>query len=484
MKFKSIFRPRLNINIQRSLRLRLIIAIPAVTASLTMAAGFLTLQLCRQLLEKAGIPEAAYDIMYIVMWIMALVLIAILSGILLAMGIIRPLNRLARQARNRIPGGYKPKESSDIDEISRFNSVFAQTLISLDEYISDSDILNRLPEGIISINYDGSITRANQIAANILECNPPDMIGKFYADFFSDVPGELSLCLMIKEVLQKRSSYYHKQATVRVGDKVLDLLVNLHPIQNETRAVASLLLSFRSMSEAIQMRYRIRQIDQLATIGTLSAGLAHEIRNPLGYISNLVELLQPKIASDPATSSYLDMILNGISRLNNLVEELLTYSKSSGNINRTETGLDQLLSGVIAISKNAIDNSNKVKLIEEYDPFLATINVDPEKLTQVLSNILINAYQATPDFGQVTISTELISNSSGNSLAVIGISNTGSYIPPKEIEKIFTPFFTTKSGGTGLGLPIAMQIVAAHSGSITVTSSPEEGTKFQVEIPI
>lgn len=222
------------------------------------------------------------------------------------------------------------------------------------------------------------------------------------------------------------------------------------------------------------IRDRMNRVEYLATMGAFSLGLAHEIRNPLGYLRGLAELIDEDLSSSKRTE-YVDTVIKGIDRLNSLTEELLTLARIA-QMEIVPVKVEEVLKEAIAMSA---DNFlwKKIHVHQNYDSNLQGVYGSHEKLIQVFSNILINAFEATPEGGTITISTE-----SGGASALVHIKNTGSYITPDEREKLFQPFFTKKKDGIGLGLFITKQIVSALSGTIKVESDPQTGTTFSVEL--
>lgn len=214
-----------------NLKMRIIVAVPVVIASLTIASGFLVLHFSRSIIAHAGVAERAADIMQITLWIMAFVTIAVIAGLLLGVGIVRPLNRLMEEAKNRLSSESRAfNESSEVTELDRLNNVFRQTLMSLDQYITDSYILNQLPESVISIDNRGTINKLNRLAADTFGYKPEEMIAKRYSEVLFDTSENQGLCKLIKESLDQNRSYYTQRATVRGNNKVVEVRFDLHLI--------------------------------------------------------------------------------------------------------------------------------------------------------------------------------------------------------------------------------------------------------------
>jgi signal transduction histidine kinase len=212
--------------------------------------------------------------------------------------------------------------------------------------------------------------------------------------------------------------------------------------------------------------------------------MAREIRNPLGSLHGLVELIQEDFAADDPKRAYTSRILRTIDQLNELVENLLEFSQPP----MTHVEPCDVRSPVHEACQTCrFEHSEKLVTFDEDlgdEPIV--VRSDAETLCRALLNIIRNAFQASPDGGRVRVRVRrekpLRPGEPGS--ALIDVANTGSYIEPEVREQLFTPFFTTKPDGTGLGLPIAHQVVTAHSGQIEVTSEPDAETTFTVRLPI
>lgn len=230
-----------------NLRMRIIVAAPVIIASLTIASGFITLHFARRLIAHAGIEERASDIMKITIWIMILVAVGVISGLLLGLGIARPLNRMMAEAKNKLSaesGAFS--EPSEVSELNRLDAVFKQTLMALERYITDSYILNQLPEGVISIDRQGIINKLNQLAADTFGYKPEELIGKRYSEVLFDTTPNQGLCMLVAESLDQNRSYYAQRATVRGNNnKVADVLFDLHLIPEKEKEISKLLIILR-----------------------------------------------------------------------------------------------------------------------------------------------------------------------------------------------------------------------------------------------
>jgi signal transduction histidine kinase len=245
-----------------------------------------------------------------------------------------------------------------------------------------------------------------------------------------------------------------------------------------SREVVGVMIEFKDLSQMRAIQARLQQADQLMALGTVTAGVAHEIRNPLASLRGLAELLGRDIARDDSRRRYLDAMLESIDRLNRLIEDLLLFSSPRAAEN-DDLEVRETVAETVALQRIAL-GARQVE-VRHLDDAAHALGVrgSRERLMQALTNIVQNATQATPDGGVVTVRAE-----ERDGRAVVSVHNTGSYIPPHVKRQLFVPFFTTKPSGTGLGLAIARQIVTSMEGRLEVDSEPEGGTTFTVDLPL
>lgn len=239
-------------------------------------------------------------------------------------------------------------------------------------------------------------------------------------------------------------------------------------------------------SDAIQ---RLKERDRLAALGQMAAGLAHEIRNPLGAIRGAAEYIAES-SEDSPDSEFLDIIIEEVDRLNRVVTDFLDYSRPL-KIQLEPCDLNRLVTQVAnMLSAQALLGGVHFQL--ELSPQLPMVSADMEKLKQVLLNLLQNALQAMPQGGEVVLKTagvhhvswpELVPGETPLEWVQVEVSDHGVGIPPEELEKLFIPFFTTKAGGTGLGLAISQRLVQSHGGELEASSVMGQGSTFTLRLP-
>ena len=291
----------------------------------------------------------------------------------------------------------------------------------------------------------------------------------------------LVLLRFVKRPIQKMAV---KMAQVEAGD----LSVRL-----ETRfddEIGRLVTSFNSMvvnlekakRELEQFHYRqMERADRLASVGEMSTGVAHEIKNPLAGISSAISVLADELPEEDPRREIIRQVLEQIARLDKTATDLLSFGRPS----RPEfswVDINALVKKTLFFVSQHPEARN-IHRIKELTRDLPAVWVDEKQIQQVLFNIIINAIQAMNAEGTLKIETDAVSRSEGDFVRVM-VTDTGKGIPPEELDRIFTPFHTTKTQGTGLGLPISRQLLEQHGGSIKVDSRPGEGSTFTIELPV
>jgi signal transduction histidine kinase len=285
----------------------------------------------------------------------------------------------------------------------------------------------------------------------------------------------------VRQPLQTMST---KMAQVEEGD----LTVRLEPQSNDE--VSSLMVSFNSMVDRLSMAndelqdYHYQQMeraDRLASVGEMSAGIAHEIKNPLAGIKGAITVLADDFPEEDPRREVVDKVLEQISRLDTAATDLLFFGRpGKPTLDYVDTN-DLLKKTMFFVSQHP--EAKNVHQTKEFTRNLPPVWVDGKQLQQVFFNIIINAIQAMQEGGTLLLQTDLIGEHGKPSVRVL-IGDSGPGIKPEDLERIFTPFFTTKTQGTGLGLAICRQLVEQQGGSIKISSRVNEGTRVVIDLPV
>lgn len=233
----------------------------------------------------------------------------------------------------------------------------------------------------------------------------------------------------------------------------------------------------REKTEALQKaQSEIVQSEKLAALGYLSAGMAHEIRNPLNSISLFIHLMRQNTV-DPEQLDYLGKILKEIDRIDSIIRKLLDASRRTRTITN-DVQIDRVIDNALDVFQPQIE-AGKILVDRRYRKELPHIKADPAELEQIFTNLFLNALDEMPDGGHLEIEI-----GAENGKVVVMVGDSGNGIPSDALPNIFDPFFTTKSRGTGMGLPVVQRIARIYGGSITVEKTSPEGTVFRLEFPI
>ena len=351
-------------------------------------------------------------------------------------------------------------------------SLESERTAAADLYTLHEDIVRGLTSGLITVDARGTVLTLNQAAREILMVPAGAAPGRPLAALATPMAEAL-------DALDPRESARRIEVdhTLESG-RTLHLGITVSPLVDHTDRVHGRIINFQDLSEMREMELQVKQAERLATIGTIAAGVAHELRNPLASISGSIELLRSG-AEDPADSAALmDIVTREVGRLDSLISELLEYTNPRPR-QAVRFDLVELIRETLRVfSQDKKVEGVSVELETRDQPIHVT--ADPAKLRQVLWNLLRNAVEAARAGGG-TVAVEL---SRSQEQALIDISDDGPGIAGDAVARIFEPFYTTRSGGTGLGLAIVRNIVSDHGGDIDVETEVGRGSRFSVSLPL
>jgi len=232
----------------------------------------------------------------------------------------------------------------------------------------------------------------------------------------------------------------------------------------------------RRAEERLKLEEKLRRAEQLSAIGEMTAGVSHEIRNPLGIIKSSAQLMKKKMARLDPSSSIPDIIVEESTRLDRIIRDFLDFAKPK-TADLHPCAIEEVIDKNLVFLAAQVEENN-VRIVKDFQNHLPEILGDPAMLYQAFLNIMLNAFQAMDDDGTITIATR----SDGDRVHV-SFTDTGEGIDEDILKKIWTPFFTTKETGTGLGLGIIKNIVEAHRGTIEISSATPQGTRVEIILP-
>jgi signal transduction histidine kinase len=338
-----------------------------------------------------------------------------------------------------------------------------------------------IQEDVMIIGRDYRIQDMNDSMLKRLGLDFEDVIGRFCYEIThhqqSPCSGDQHPCPLVAALRHRKPS---KVTHVHLDSdsKEIYYSISCYPIFNGEDVVGAIELS-RDITGDIRMQRIMAQQDKLASIGRLSAGVAHEINNPLTTILTTAMLIQEDLAPDDPTYEELETITKETLRCRKIVTSLLEFARQKKPAKRINDLNDAIGESLLLTQKQAAFNDVQVesRLASDLPPF----SFDKGQIEQVLINLVINALEATPGGGKITVSSALLS---GTGEAEITVTDTGEGIAEENVERLFDPFYTTKETGTGLGLAISHGIVEQHGGRLTVVSTPGKGSTFTIRLPL
>jgi signal transduction histidine kinase len=410
----------------------------------------------------------------------------------LSRGITRPLLQLTEGAHKLAEGDIHSRvavtSTDEVGELGRTFNFMADELETrknsllttldelqrsridiLDERNFKTSILESISSAIITISPDGVMTSINGVGSKLF--SDTDCLGKEYREAFAAWP---DVCARIETALNTKHGYGRAPLSRQIDGEMTYYDVGLFPIGNN--AEMGLTVTLRNETERECLREETVRLDRLASLGKLSAGIAHEVRNPLTGISLLLDDLHDKPGFSSEDKGMLSRALSEIERVERLISALLNYS-SPVRTSFREGDLIQILKDILLLMQRQAEKKG-ITVNVSYAQ-LPQFRFDPEKVRQALINILKNALEVLESGGVITISTEY-----NDTAVTVAIHDNGPGIREQDLPLIFEPFFTRKGAGTGLGLSITQRIIEEHHGTLTVESDYHTGTTFRISLPL
>jgi len=369
--------------------------------------------------------------------------------------------------------GYLTERLRKTHQELRVKSMDFEDLRVLQEHI-----LKSVGNGILTMDLNGNITSWNPAAEHITGYSY-DAIKKSWRDVFG---GSIKELFGQTDALKEHPFRFNGKLVKKDGTFVsLGMTASL--LKDDANDVHGIILTFQDITKILEMEEQIRRQDRLITIGSLAAGIAHEIRNPLAALSGSIQVLQGELKLKDDNKRLMDIVVNETDRLNTIITEFLEYARPP-SVHADHIVLNSLLDETITLLENSKNFQENISVRRDIDPHVI-LKGDSRRLRQVFWNLLLNACQAMPGGGVLSITAAPYTDSENDSSwCQILISDTGLGIDKRDLRKIFEPFFTTKAGGTGLGLAIAYRIIDDHGGGITVESEPGRGAQFRIKLPM
>lgn len=344
------------------------------------------------------------------------------------------------------------------------------------------NILQSIPTGVLTINPGGVITAINPTAEAVLKRSSAALLGRDYRSVFA--AGE-TIRKVLDAALQNQQHVSQKDLPYESNLGVTRTIrVTTAELTGDNSQLAGVILQAQDVTEWLALEQRVRVADKLSALHTLSAGVAHELRNPLSAVDLNLHLLEEDLkesgAPTPQATHYLKVLNAECRRLSVILDNFMKFARPEA-VELREVNVPGLIDHIVALMR--FDGEERgISLERTIEDDLPPVLGDETRISQVLVNIVVNAFHAMPDGGLCRISAAR-RQSGGKPWVEISVTDTGVGIREEDVLRLFEPFYTTKTTGSGLGLAIAYRIVQDHAGTIQITSAPGTGTTVVMKFP-
>ena len=349
------------------------------------------------------------------------------------------------------------------------------------------DLVWNLRNGVLAVTETGQIAVMNDVAYRIFGLTQKETdIGRPYTDVLKDLPDVLRIVAGAFDL-----SYLPNRAELRLKRTNKVIGYTLSQVRDKRGRVTGATLFFKDLTRVEQLEERERLRDRLAALGEMAAAIAHEVKNPLAGIEVMAGLLKRQLAENQDAQSILKDIIKEAKMANAIVVEVLDFVRPI-RLQVEEIRLDEAVRDAVAMAEGHRSRGG-IDVSLSFPDDLPGIQGDPHQLRQIFTNLLTNAFEAMNGTGRVSISATQLpaeeevavgSDVKAVPLIQVDVSDSGPGVPADVMDKMFSPFFTTKPQGSGLGLAIVRKIVDAHDGRIDVSARPEGGARFRITLPV
>jgi PAS domain S-box-containing protein len=353
--------------------------------------------------------------------------------------------------------------------------------------IYNETLLENLTSGVIAAGTDERITVFNNEAGQITELNSQGMLDRR----LDELPEPLREPL--RKTLRTGESQENREFVLNVGDRAIIARASTSIFHGQDRQVLGALMVLTDITAIKRLELQIRRSDRLASLGTLSAGMAHEIKNPLVSIKTFAQLLPERYQDSDFRETFSNLIGHEIDRIDSLVNQLLRFARPAKPILKPLHVHEVLEKSLLLVGHRLYQK--EIKLNRSWEAEDDTIRADADQLEQVFLNFFLNAIDAMKNGGELMVNTQIRTderwvstlrqgNGETHEVLRITISDSGEGIRSEDVPHVFDPFFTTKDYGTGLGLSVVHGIIQEHGGQIEVESELSKGTAFHILLPL
>ncbi len=366
-----------------------------------------------------------------------------------------------------------------------------QEITTLQRYLNK--LLTTMSDGLLSVDMEGTLITVNPSACVMLGI-PVESVGRQEQKVEEFLQGAPELLRYVRNALKDRAAPGQQEIRVTLGEEVRNIIVASSFLTDKGEIPSQIIMNIHDVTELKKLESRFRQSERLAALGTLSAGMAHEIRNPLSAIKTFVQLLPRKLEKPGFLEKFHRTVPRELDRINRLIEDLLELARAP-RYHFMPVDIRQMLQQSVELFEEDLI-LHRITCNIDLPAGLPKIWASPDQLTKAFNNLIQNAIQAMPEGGELVVhaiagpSPEMSGLTSEGSGVVqsawlkLMFADTGIGMNPEEMKSIFNPFFTTKDSGTGLGLAITHKVITEHGGQIEVESTLGKGTRFNIHLPV
>jgi len=350
------------------------------------------------------------------------------------------------------------------------------------------NIFYSLIDGVLLISPSLTIQESNLTIEDMFHRSRDSFMNRSLEELFPRQPHVID---KVRKVLVTGACYHDVEAegTRNIPSSRFPANLTLSPYLGTDDSIQGVVMLIKNMTLIRELEERQRPTDHLNNMGEVAMGMAHEIRNPLGGIRGSAQLLREEI-KNKSHREYLDIVVSEVDRIDRMVKRMMDLTRPV-DLKLKSTNIHKVLEEILVLEKDTLTRKNG-RFEQIYDPSLPLIEADEDPLKQVFLNLIKNAIEASRTGGRIQVITRVSSGYAVRSASsrtpqqniVVEIIDSGEGMDEENQKKLFTPFYTTKKKGSGLGLPISLKIVKDHNGKIKITSEKGLGTTVQVFLPI
>lgn len=475
----------------RQSRLRLAISVPALLVLITLSFGLVSYLLITSrwgILEAQGLDGVAAELLEAhLIAMIVMVVISVVGGLGIVFTILRPIRVMEDTARRIVEGRLDQRVPAirSSDEIGSLSRSFNSMIDFLNDCIEERNryMVEGIMTGLLLVDLEGRIKALNSTGAQLLGLDSSWAIGRTIAELPRNASHpESTFWNEVENVLETSFSRMDDEIIINTSLGDVSLMVAVSVVRDAADRPFGLMLNFRDASEIRMLNEQLSKADQLAALGTFTMGLAHELRNPLGSIKGMIQLMELETPETGESREIFERIVREVNRLDQFVRELLDFSQDAPAPHELLDLKEILETSIAQVKAQFESNGQGAHTLLEDLPDLPRVTGEPDRLVQAFSNMIRNAYESARPGSEIGVRAALREDADAPAID-IHIRNTGSTIKANDLNKIFDPFFTTKKKGNGLGLAIAYQILTQNGAAVDLDVGPDE-VDFIVTFPV